>query len=103
MSYEYEREELDRDLRERLTARELTLLVKQLQGAVSAIDLLRERAPHVVRAFFADMQLVDAGDVSEQAKHALEALADELRAARLQPAPVPMPSREVLRLAYTGE
>jgi hypothetical protein len=97
---EIDRLRLEEDLRARLTDRELKLLVAQLQGAVSAIDLLRTRAPHVVEAFFSQMNLVSTHDVSDQAKQALEALAMELRAARMDP-PKPMPSRQALRLSYS--
>jgi hypothetical protein len=101
VKYEYDRDELDRDIRELLTKTEIARLVEQLQGAVAAIDLLRTKAPHVVDAFFAEMKMVDANGVSGEAQHALVVLADRLRAARANQKPIP--SRQALRLAYSME
>jgi hypothetical protein len=100
VSYEYDRDELDRDIRELLSKTEITRLVNQLQGAVAAIDLLRAKAPQVVDAFFAEIRMVDTRGVSGEAQHALAVLADRLRAAKAQPPPTPIPSRQALRLAF---
>lgn len=78
-------------------------LIRQLQGAVEAIALLRERSPEMLDAFFASMELVSTEDVSDRAKKALEAMADELRMARRLSAGRPISSRHALRLAYSAE
>jgi hypothetical protein len=101
VDYEYDRNELDRDIRELLSKKEISRLVQQLQGAVAAMDLLRAKAPHVVDAFFAELKMVDASGVSGEAQHALSVLADRLRAARAHPKPIP--SRQALRLAFSAE
>src|SRR4051812_20079597 len=99
----YDRDELDRDIHDLLTKKEIDRLVQQLQGAVAAIELLRAKAPHVVDAFFAELKLVDANGVSGEAQHALAVLADRLRAAKLQRSIEPIPSRQALRLAFSAE
>lgn len=103
LGYEYDRDELDRDIREVLTKKEISLLVQQLQGAVAAIDLLRVKAPHVVDAFFTELRMVDAEGISSDAQHALSVLANRLRSAKDEPRRDPMPSRQVLRLAFSAE
>lgn len=96
--------ELERDLRARTTDAQYTMLVRNLEGAVEAFNLLRETSPGLLRAFFSDLHAVSTEDVSDQAQIALEELIAELRAAR-EPRPIvqpPQPSRQVLRLAYSG-
>lgn len=101
MDYILERDELDRELRNTLTPEELAMLSQQLRGAVTAIDVLRDRAPNVLHTFLAHLNLLRTDDVSDQAALAVCVLLAELRAARLRHLPKPLPAKSALRIVRT--
>lgn len=72
---------LEADLRARLSVREYHTLIRQLEGAVAGIDVLRNKAPDFLNHFLEDVRLVSTDSISDQARAALTGLMDELRTA----------------------
>ncbi|HVJ24240.1 MAG TPA: hypothetical protein VM756_09935 [Burkholderiales bacterium] len=93
---------LEHELRATLTDAEYRRLVKNLESALDAFTTLGEHSPHLLRSLWSDLGAVSTDSMSDRAQSVLRALADELRAVQRAQPPKPIPSRQALRLAYSG-
>lgn len=80
-------QQMEAELRASLTDMEYRRVIRQLQGAVYAVQLLSLRAPDCVQHFFPMRGPTE--EVPERARVALQDLIRELRTSREKPASAP--------------
>lgn len=98
MGVTHERIQMELQLRERLSPKEYERVIKQLEGAVAAIDLLSHRAPAFLRYFFTGMYPIVADGLPEHGRSHLVALVRELREQHEHQQQSPAPRQPALRL-----